>query len=995
MMPLILGIFPLACKTRERALTEESQNLSSDKAGFVLSGRTPYNAELPLVFIPEKLLAQDGSSLALTGGEGELVSEFVRGILARVLSQYEKSAKPSREALPRISEAEAAARVGQEKVALFSAGGRKPIQVVVTREGDEILFKAEEDKATLIVPPADDAEKVSHLPANFELRYASEEELAKLNDETKTKLFMQAIEEKSFGGYRNAMKLLAVDTKIDPQALKLFLDSLVVLDSQGVWGWENLVTDLIKRDLIDSSMISDAILINNHRAILEPMLIKLSRERKIELLAKIADYESYSFSLRRSAEIIWKDIDDILSPEVLKLFFRLTEKRILGPSFLEEMSAAKKQQIFSEALRLGEDDTAVGFLKTGLVKDLANSQEFSAFFFRQHALLFDLSIMPLAQRNLIFKALVQPSEKVAESTSDGVLGVLLHTVRNVDPYYFALPWELRKHFFYRIQKKSSVFFSKSMLVLEGFEALRDPFKLFLFLPKMSPEEIGYFISLKNLPKLTEAILRDKSVRSPPVVAQEARTKFNESFTRAVGAPSDDPVRILNEAEKKGLLSIPMAELPPRKSLVRDEETRPLGEILEKYTLEDLFGEYELFAIGQSLAKDLDPQDLAGTLGEFRALIAKKISAEEIAKLSREEQVRLRPLIKNFKNNVSAVQFSNAVAYAHRLGMTGKGVRVVVVEEVLSEDAKRFKKSKGGEIVSESNTGEAHGMHVTGIVQQLAPDADLRIVGGDQDQDLAKTIALHPEGIINASFSSRKDSTETVKALTSAVESRMLVVKSAGNDGVSYDLERDNPQREADQNYLTDLGAEKKGRLILVGNLEAGNLVARSSSVPGDSPLQANFLWTLGSDVLSYSRPGLFSGAFRKMSGTSMAAPVVSGAAALVKSKYSHFTPKELREVLLESADRDFWMQRDGLAIHVVEPGRARIAGETAGTVEWAFNPHVFGKGILNVRRALDYAYFKDKYQLDPESIRAILAFKEQRVATKIQRWFRSRPKKTS
>ena len=922
MIALILGIFPLACKTRRRALTDESQNLSSDKANFMLSSHTSYNAELPIVFIPESLLAQDGSSLALTDREGGLVvSRFVQDILARVCSGYTASSKsatkllkPSEKKLRPISGKKASVMVGEDRVALYHSADGQPVQVVVTQKGkgedDEILFKAEEGEAQLTVS-TDEAEKVSTLatgleglPADFKSKSVTTEELS---GEKKNALFEAAIQ--------------------------------------------------------NEETLSDALYNSDFAGRVSPEAMK-----------------GY-FSLPKT-------------PAWTELFFRLKKQRIVDLSSLAEIPTKEKQLMFSEALRLGEYDAAVEFLQAGWVTDLSNSYELSRLCLRKCKELFDQSTMPFEQRKMLFKALVQPHEKVSGHIYRDVLGKILDLAKGVDSYYFDLSWKQREFFFDGIRKNRD-YATNFYSLHQSFEVLVNPLKLVFFLPRMSPEEIKYFLLLQGLPKLNETLLKDSGKISSQVVGQKEKAKFNEVFKRAVGVSSEDPALILKEAEEKGLLSL-SAKDPhhPRKLVVNDD----IHDALKGKTLEELFDEYELFAIGQSLAKDLPPQELAEALGEFRAIIAEKISAKEIAKLSSEEQVRLRPLIRKFKNNASTVQFSNAVAYAHRLGIAGEGARVVVVEDVISEDVKRLRKTKGVSLVSKPaeppTPDAAHGVHVTGIVQQLAPAANLRIVG--YSRDFADNLELHSDGIANASFGSEQGSTKTHEALIPVIESKMLVVYAAGNEAVPYDLKRGDPQQTGDQEYLTKQDADTKGRLILVGNLEAGNLVAHDSNFPGDSPLQANFLWTLGSDVLSYSRPE----PFEKMSGTSMATPVVSGAAALVKSKYSHFTPKELQEVLLESADRDFWMQRDGLAIHVVEPGRAvkpevNDAGETAGTVEWAFNPHVFGKGILNVRRALDYAYFKNKYQLDPESIRAILAFKEQQVATKIQRWFRSRSKKTS
>jgi len=417
--------------------------------------------------------------------------------------------------------------------------------------------------------------------------------------------------------------------------------------------------------------------------------------------------------------------------------------------------------------------------------------------------------------------------------------------------------------------------------------------------------------------------------------------------------------------------------------------RQLIERQREKSLEGLLDDYENFTIGRGLPGNLASKDLSILLKAMRSIVWKKIHS-----LSGEEKVTYKDRIAKFKIAASTAQFSGALQFAHRLGIAGEGVPILVKEE-MDSTPKGTLIGKTAKVKGDSHKvsrSEGHGFHVTGIVQQMAPDAPIAVIsrGG--------RIPANTK-VINASFGTPSlgagNTDQTSKNLKTILESGKLVIKASGNDGSPLDLPRLDPSRYADQNFLTDLPADQKGRMILTGNLEAGNVPAPSSNWPGNNPsLQDHFLWTLGSDVLSLTgidRVG-------EMTGTSMSAPVVTGAAALVQSLCPTFTPEQVKECLLESADRDFWVHKPGLSIHIVRPDRPVTMGfktREGGPIEvnCPFDKNVWGKGVLNVRRALEYAYLRREYNLSSDAIREILDFKEQQAATKIQNLIRSRARK--
>jgi len=136
--------------------------------------------------------------------------------------------------------------------------------------------------------------------------------------------------------------------------------------------------------------------------------------------------------------------------------------------------------------------------------------------------------------------------------------------------------------------------------------------------------------------------------------------------------------------------------------------------------------------------------------------------------------------------------------------------------------------------------------------------------------------------------------------------KLLFVKSAGNDGVAVANE---------QIAITQAQAQAAiDKLLLVGSIELNGTLASYSNRPGNGCLQYtgatdcsdpdlqwknHFLVAPGSNIYST----LPKGKFGYMSGTSMAAPVVSGVAALIESKWPTLkaTPEAVASIILTSA----------------------------------------------------------------------------------------------
>ena len=149
--------------------------------------------------------------------------------------------------------------------------------------------------------------------------------------------------------------------------------------------------------------------------------------------------------------------------------------------------------------------------------------------------------------------------------------------------------------------------------------------------------------------------------------------------------------------------------------------------------------------------------------------------------------------------------------------------------------------------------------------------------------------------------------------------------------------------------------------------------------------------------------------------TSYAAPTISGIAALLKGAYPHFSLQEIGDILLESAQTTFWVnlygnsrfprfiynseefKESGLPSILPPP---EVKGEyEPGIKVVPFSSKKFGRGVVNVGRAIVYADLKTahpdftKDQLKPLFQKAIYD-KQNQAASRIQTlWHQKKAKK--
>jgi cell wall-associated protease len=229
----------------------------------------------------------------------------------------------------------------------------------------------------------------------------------------------------------------------------------------------------------------------------------------------------------------------------------------------------------------------------------------------------------------------------------------------------------------------------------------------------------------------------------------------------------------------------------------------------------------------------------------------------------------------------------------------------------------------------------HGTHVAGIIgavrgapngiDGIAPNVKLMMIrtvpdGDERDKDVANAIRYAVDNgahIINMSFGKGFSPEKAVvdEAVKYADSKGVLMVHAAGNDG-------ENLAEKPSFPTPAYVGGGRPNNWIEVG----------ASSWKGLDSLAANFsnygkaqvdVFAPGVDILS-TVPG---GGYERQSGTSMAAPVVSGLAALLMSYYPNLSAADVKRIVLESATR----YADQVVVRPGEAGGQVRFGELSST----------------------------------------------------------------
>ena len=320
------------------------------------------------------------------------------------------------------------------------------------------------------------------------------------------------------------------------------------------------------------------------------------------------------------------------------------------------------------------------------------------------------------------------------------------------------------------------------------------------------------------------------------------------------------------------------------------------------------------------------------------------------------------------NGTSGQNYKQAIKadVAYSRGWTGKGSLITIADTGYDKDHSdlagavkhQYNTLTGGDATfMDDNVG--HGSHVLGIAagrrngsgtHGVAFDADVAVVkvtdntgysfqrartgaawardlgsvafnvSANSREDSAFRASLTPTGITGVKYSNHwyygengyNGFVEEAKLWKTALGSNQVLVNSAGNFGNDYSSGSAQMAHATDASGNLILG----GRMLVVGSYDlVNNRIASYSNKAGTVCATWDFTANVCKDAAKLSdfyilAPGdniqsaYKDGTSVNMSGTSMAAPVVTGALAIIHQMWPHMKGKNLVKLLLVTADKD-------------------------------------------------------------------------------------------
>jgi len=267
-------------------------------------------------------------------------------------------------------------------------------------------------------------------------------------------------------------------------------------------------------------------------------------------------------------------------------------------------------------------------------------------------------------------------------------------------------------------------------------------------------------------------------------------------------------------------------------------------------------------------------------------------------------------------------------YAYLHGITGRGVTVAITDTGLTSTHPKF--SSPHKLLPGYNTmtgtqdvtdSQGHGTHVAGLIGAkdrtdlfgVAYDTHLLPIKVFPDQETGSTkyldrglrYAIGKASIVNMSLGAA--TAYDPSALQEAVQAGLLIVAAAGNGANAHPQW---PARFAKQSWANN-------QIIAVGAVDENNRIASFSNRAGDTAPW--FLVAPGVGIAS-----TYLSQYAYMSGTSMATPLVSGAAALIKQMWPSLHADQIANILFITAT--------DLGAPGIDP--------------------IYGRGLLNIEQAL-------------------------------------------
>ena len=234
-----------------------------------------------------------------------------------------------------------------------------------------------------------------------------------------------------------------------------------------------------------------------------------------------------------------------------------------------------------------------------------------------------------------------------------------------------------------------------------------------------------------------------------------------------------------------------------------------------------------------------------------------------------------------------------VGAAWAAGYKGKGVTITIVDDFSSTS--RFSGNFGIGVQY-----QRHGEWTREEASMIAPLATIR----SKDFSTSSSVALAPGlNVLNLSYGMYARAgysptqigwaPEEASIISYATKGSAVVSKAAGNDSIAV-----GGIKNGQQDYL-DIALVGKASAIFVGALSTNGTtsnkaqLASYSNYAGSNPLVQSHFLVVG---VAGNKTGLY--------GTSFAAPIISGYAAIVGSKFTTATPTQITNQLLNTARTD-------------------------------------------------------------------------------------------
>ncbi len=249
--------------------------------------------------------------------------------------------------------------------------------------------------------------------------------------------------------------------------------------------------------------------------------------------------------------------------------------------------------------------------------------------------------------------------------------------------------------------------------------------------------------------------------------------------------------------------------------------------------------------------------------------------------------------------------SDQVDFHYNLSFDG---RAAVGDDVDDIDDRGYGNAN---VIGPNKDSAEHGTHVSGIIAAernngigmngVASNVEIMPIravpnGDEYDKDIALAIRYAVDNgasIINTSFGKYYSThPEWVwDAIAYAAKNNVLIVNAAGNESFNID----NPEHSVFPNDVNSEGKEISDTFITVGALAPSN---GADMVAGFSNYGSEHVdvFAPGDDIWSCYPNNKYEFA----GGTSMAAPAVSGVAALVRSYFPEMKAKEVKQLLMNS-----------------------------------------------------------------------------------------------